>query len=256
MEKMRLLNTYVNNVTLDEAVEFLLQKIREQTPAYVVEVNVDVVVKMETDPVLRQITDNADLTLVDGQPLIWISKLYGRPLKMKVSGSDLVPTLLQAAAKEGHSVFVLGGKEDAARKAAENIKACYPGLVMAGALSPSMGFEKKPEEVAYIRETLQKVKPDILLACFGCPKQEKWVSEHYRDCASGVTLCAGATVDFLAGNIKRAPKVFSENGLEWFYRFVKEPKRLFHRYFVDDMQIFRLAWKYRNAGPEHDSDVK
>ena len=101
MEKMRLLNTYVNNVTLDEAVEFLLQKIREQTPAYVVEVNVDVVVKMETDLVLRQITDNADLTLVDGQPLIWISKLYGRPLKMKVSGSDLVPTLLQAAAKEG-----------------------------------------------------------------------------------------------------------------------------------------------------------
>lgn len=176
MEKMRLLNTYVNNVTLDEAVEFLLQKIREQTPAYVVEVNVDVVVKMETDPVLRQITDNADLTLVDGQPLIWISKLYGRPLKMKVSGSDLVPTLLQAAAKKGRSVFVLGGKEDAARKAAENIKARYPGLVMAGALSPSMGFEKKPEEVAYIRETLQKVKPDILLACFGCPKQEKWVS--------------------------------------------------------------------------------
>ena len=178
MEKMRLLNTYVNNVTLDEAVEFLLQKIREQTPAYVVEVNVDVVVKMETDLVLRQITDNADLTLVDGQPLIWISKLYGRPLKMKVSGSDLVPTLLQAAAKEGRSVFVLGGKEDAARKAAENIKARYSGLVMAGALSPSMGFEKKPEEVAYIRETLQKVKPDILLACFGCPKQEKWVSEH------------------------------------------------------------------------------
>lgn len=176
MEKMRLLNTYVNNVTLDEAVEFLLQKIREQTPAYVVEVNVDVVVKMETDLVLRQITDNADLTLVDGQPLIWISKLYGRPLKMKVSGSDLVPTLLQAAAKEGRSVFVLGGKEDAARKAAENIKARYSGLVMAGALSPSMGFEKKPEEVAYIRETLQKVKPDILLACFGCPKQEKWVS--------------------------------------------------------------------------------
>ena len=182
MEKTKLLNTYVNNVTLDEAVEFLLQKIREQTPAYVVEVNVDVVVKMETDLVLRQITDNADLTLVDGQPLIWISKLYGRPLKMKVSGSDLVPTLLQAAAKEGRSVFVLGGKEDAARKAAENIKARYSGLVMAGALSPSMGFEKKPEEVAYIRETLQKVKPDILLACFGCPKQEKWVSEHYRDC--------------------------------------------------------------------------
>ena len=220
MEKTKLLNTYVNNVTLKEAVEFLLQKIRQQTPAYVVEVNVDVVVKMEQDTVLRKITNDADLTLVDGQPLIWLAKLYGRPLKMKVSGSDLVPTLLECAAKEGRSVFVLGGKEDAAHKAAENIKARYPGLVVAGALSPSMGFEKKPEEVAYIRE-------------------------HYRDCASGVTLCAGATVDFLAGNVKRAPKVFSENGLEWFYRFVKEPKRLFRRYFVDDMQIFCLAWKYR-----------
>lgn len=245
MKKMPLLNTYVNNVTLDEAVEFLLQKIREKTQAYVVEVNVDVVVKMEQDLVLRQIADNADLTLVDGQPLMWIAKLYGRPLKMKVSGADLVPALLQAAAKEKHSVFVLGGRENAACKAAENIQASYPGLVIAGALSPSMGFEKKPEEVAQIRELLQQIKPDILLACFGCPKQEKWVSEHYRDCASGVTLCAGATVDFLAGSIKRAPKFFSDHGLEWFYRFLKEPKRLFHRYFVDDMQIFYLAWKYR-----------
>lgn len=79
---------------------------------------------------------------MDGQPLIWLAKLYGRPLKMKVSGSDLVPTLLECAAKEGRSVFVLGGKEDAAHKAAENIKARYPGLVVVGALSPSMGFEK------------------------------------------------------------------------------------------------------------------
>ena len=99
MEKTKLLNTYVNNVTLKEAVEFLLQKIRQQTPAYVVEVNVDVVVKMEQDTVLRKITNDADLTLVDGQPLIWLAKLYGRPLKMKVSGSDLVPTLLECAAK-------------------------------------------------------------------------------------------------------------------------------------------------------------
>lgn len=89
----------------------MLQKIRQQTPAYVVEVNVDVVVKMEQDTVLRKITNDADLTLVDGQPLIWLAKLYGRPLKMKVSGSDLVPTLLECAAKEGRSVFVLGGKK-------------------------------------------------------------------------------------------------------------------------------------------------
>lgn len=245
MKKTRFLNTYVNNVTMDEAVEFLLQKIREHTQAYVVEINVDVVVKMEQDRALRQIADAADLTLVDGQPLLWIAKWYGRPLKMKVSGSDLVPALLKGAAKEGRSVFVLGGKADAARKAAENIRTDYPGMVVAGARSPSMGFENRPEELAEIQAELQRVRPDILLACFGCPKQEKWVSQYYRDCGAGVTFCAGATVDFLAGNIKRAPKVLSDHGLEWLYRFFKEPKRLFHRYFVDDMQIFRLAWKYR-----------
>ena len=85
MEKIQLLNTRVSNVTLDEAVEFLLQKVQQGTPAYVVEVNVDVAVKMEKDAFLRRIADEADLTLVDGQPLVWLAKLYGRPVKMKVS---------------------------------------------------------------------------------------------------------------------------------------------------------------------------
>ena len=126
MKKTRLLNTYVNNITMDEAVDFLLQKIRKRDPAYVIEINVDVVVKMEHDPELRHISDDADLTLVDGQPLLWIARWYGRPLKMKVSGSDLVPGLLKSAAREGRSVFVLGGREDVARKAAENIQTDYP----------------------------------------------------------------------------------------------------------------------------------
>ena len=98
MKKTRLLNTYVNNITMDEAVDFLLQKIRKRDPAYVIEINVDVVVKMEHDPELRHISDDADLTLVDGQPLLWIARWYGRPLKMKVSGSDLVPALLKRGA--------------------------------------------------------------------------------------------------------------------------------------------------------------
>ena len=155
MKKTRLLNTYVNNITMDEAVDFLLQKIRKRDPAYVIEINVDVVVKMEHDPELRHISDDADLTLVDGQPLLWIARWYGRPLKMKVSGSDLVPALLKSAAREGRSVFVLGGREDVARKAAENIQTDYPNLVVAGELSPSMGFENDPEELAKIQAVLQ-----------------------------------------------------------------------------------------------------
>lgn len=247
MKKRPLLNTAVNDLTLDEAVDLLLQRVRQKAPAYVVEVNVDVVVKMEQDALLRRIAAEADLTLVDGQPLMWIAKWYGHPLKQKISGSDLVPALLQKAGAEGRSVFVLGGKGDAAARAAENLRRTCPGLVIAGAFSPSMGFEQRPEELDAIRTMLQKAAPDILLACFGCPKQEKWVYENYRVCGAGVTLCAGATVDFLAGTVRRAPRVLSDHGLEWLYRFAREPRRLFRRYFVDDMQIIHLAWKYRRG---------
>lgn len=245
MEKKRLLNTYVNDLTLNEAVDALMQCIRAKTSAYVVEVNVDVVVKMESDPELRAITNRAAFTFVDGQPLIWVAKWYRRPLKAKISGSDLVPALLQQAAREGRSVFILGGMEDTAQKAAKNVEKDYPGIVVAGALSPSWGFENKSDELAQIDRVIAAAKPDILLACFGCPKQEKWVAAHYRTAGAAVTLCAGATVDFLAGNVQRAPRFLSENGLEWFYRFTKEPKRLFRRYFVDDVKILGLVWKYR-----------
>lgn len=107
MEKQALLNTFVNNVTMDEAIAYLFQRIQKREPAYVVEINVDVVMKIERDTYLRQISDRADLTLVDGQPLMWISKFYGHPLKMKISGSDLIPELLRQA--EGrYSVFKIG----------------------------------------------------------------------------------------------------------------------------------------------------
>ena len=88
-------------------------------------------------------------------------------------------------------------------------------------------------------------KPDLLFVCFGCPKQEKWVYDNYKKYDAKVSICAGATVDFLAGNVKRAPKWMSNIGLEWFYRFLQEPKRLFKRYFIDDMKIIKLIFKYK-----------
>lgn len=245
MEKQALLNTFVNNVTMDEAIAYLFQRIQKREPAYVVEINVDVVMKIERDTYLRQISDRADLTLVDGQPLMWISKFYGHPLKMKISGSDLIPELLRQA--EGrYLVFILGGLGDSAEKASKAIKRHFPNLEIAGTCSPSWGFDRKPNEVRAINEMIAEAHPDILLACFGCPKQEKWVYENHIRAGAMVTICAGATVDFLAGNVKRAPKWMSDNGFEWLYRFFREPKRLFRRYFIDDTKIFRLIWKYRS----------
>lgn len=244
MEKQPLLNTYVNNVNMDEAIQAIEDMIASEKKSYIVAINVDVVMKIENDSYLKEITDKADMVLVDGKPLEWIAKWHKRPIKAKISGSDLVPILCERAAEKGYSIFIIGGKEGIAEKAKQNLERDLPGIRIVGTYAPPFGFEKDEKELSRINEMTSSVHPDILIACFGCPKQEKWIYENYQKYDAKVSICAGATVDFLAGNVNRAPKWMSDHGLEWFYRFLQEPKRMFKRYFVDDMKILKLIRKY------------
>lgn len=245
MEKQALLNTFINNVTMSETVEAIEQMIAADKKSYVVAINVDVVMKIEADPYLKKIVDDADMVLVDGKPLVWIYKLHGRPLKAKISGSDLVPLLCEISAKKGYSIFIIGGKDGIAAQARQRLEQKLPGIRIAGTYAPPFGFENDQEELDKINRMISEAHPDLLIACFGCPKQEKWIYENIEKYDAKVSVCAGATVDFLAGNVKRAPKWMSEHGLEWFYRFLQEPRRMFRRYFVDDMKIIGLIKKYR-----------
>lgn len=244
MEKQPLLNTYVNNLDMAEAMKAIEELIAAGKNSYIVPINVDVVMKIEADNYLKKITDYADMVLVDGKPLIWISKWHRCPVKTKVSGSDLVPLLCKNSTKTGYSIFILGGKEGIAEKAKKNLRRDYPGIKVVGTYAPPLDFEKDEKELDKINRMITNVHPDILIVCFGCPKQEKWIYENYQKYDARVSICAGATVDFLAGNINRAPKWMSEHGLEWFYRFLQEPKRMFKRYFVDDVKILKLIRKY------------
>lgn len=245
MKKQPLLNTYVNNLNMTETLDKICQMIDEKQKSYVVAVNVDVVMKIEKDEYLKKITDDADLTLVDGKPLVWIAKLHKRPVKAKISGSDLVPKVCKLAEDRGYSLFIIGGAEGIAEKAKKNLEQEYPNIKIVSTYSPPLGFEKNSIELKKINTMITEHHPDIVIACFGCPKQEKWVYENYRYYDGTVSICAGATVDFLAGKVNRAPVWMSEYGLEWLYRFVQEPRRLFKRYFVDDSKILWLVWKYR-----------
>lgn len=244
MEKQPLLNTYVNNVSMTETVHEIERMIREKKKSYIVAINVDVVLKIEHDQYLKKITDNADMVLVDGQPLVWISNWHKHPVKAKISGSDLVPKMCEVAAKKGYTMYIIGGKDGIAEKAKENLERELPDIKILGTYAPPFGFEKDQKELDKINTMITEAHPDILIACFGCPKQEKWIYENYQKYDATVSICAGATVDFLAGNIDRAPKWMSDHGLEWLYRFTKEPKRLFKRYFVDDLEILKLVRKY------------
>lgn len=245
MQKQQLLNTYVNNLTMSETIDAVEELIKSEKKSYVVAINVDVVIKIENDPYLKKIVDNADMVLVDGKPLVWISNFYGKPLKAKISGSDLVPLLCEEASKKQYSIFIIGGKEGVAEQAKQNLEKRLPGIRIVGTYAPTYGFEKNDAELNKINTLISEAKPHLLIACFGCPKQEKWIFENISKYDAKVSICAGATVDFLAGNIKRAPRWMSEHGLEWLYRFLQEPKRMFKRYFIDDMKIFRLILKYK-----------
>ena len=140
--------------------------------------------------------------------------------------------------------FILGGKDGVAEQAKQKLEEKHPGIKVVGTYAPPVGFEKDEAELEKTNAVISQASPDLLIACLGCPKQEKFIYENIEKYDARVSVCAGATVDFLAGNVKRAPKWMSDHGLEWFYRFTQEPKRLFKRYFVDDVKILGLAFKY------------
>lgn len=245
MEKQALLNTYVNNVDMSETICAIEEMIASKNKSYIVAINVDVVMKIENDSYLKKIVDDADMVLVDGKPLVWISKIHKRPVKAKISGSDLVPELCKVAQKKKYTIFIIGGKDGIAEKAKANLEKKLPDIEIVGVYAPPFGFEKNQDELDRINAMISDVHPDLLIACFGCPKQEKWIYENIDKYDAKVTICAGATVDFLAGNVKRAPRWMSDHGLEWFYRLLQEPKRMFKRYLIDDVKILRLVRKYK-----------
>lgn len=245
--RMDFLNTRVDNLTMEEALVKTQKLIEEHKTAYVVTPNVDHIVVMEKDEEFAKLYREADLVLTDGKPLIWISKLYGTPIKEKISGSDFFPELCGLAAQKGYSVFILGAAEGVAAKAAANLQAKYPGLQIAGTYSPPFAFEDDPQELEKIETMIRTAKPTILAVSLGSPKGEKFIYRHKDAYGVPLAISIGATIDFEAGNVKRAPKWMSDHGLEWLYRVTKEPKRLAKRYIVDAVEILPIAWKYRKG---------
>lgn len=247
MSRMKFLNTYIDNLTMEETVLRIDEMIKSKKNSYVVTPNVDHIVKLEKDEEFKKVYSEADLIVTDGMPLIWISKLLKTPIKEKVSGSDLFPKVCELAAEKNYTLFLLGAATGVAEKAAKNLCERYEGLKVVGVYSPSYGFEKNEKEVNEIISIINECKPDILAVGLGAPKQEKFIYRYREQLGVPISLAIGATIDFEAGNIKRAPKWMQKSGLEWFYRLCKEPKRMFKRYIVDDIKILKIAFKYRKV---------
>ncbi len=245
MSRMKFMNTEIDNLTMDEVLQRIEELILKRENAYVVTPNVDHIIQLERGGELVEAYKHADLILTDGKPLIWIAKWYGTPIKEKISGSDLFPQLCALAAMKGFRMFFLGAAEGVADKAAENLSKKYNGLQVVGTYSPPKGFENDEAEMEKIRSMIKNVHPHILIVALGCPKQESFIYRNREELGVPLSLGLGASLDFEAGNIKRAPKWMADHGLEWLYRITQDPKRLAKRYLVDDTKILGLAIKYK-----------
>lgn len=245
MARLKFMNTEIDNLTMDEALDRIDELILENRNAYVVTPNVDHIVQLERGGPLTEVYKNADLILTDGKPLIWISKWYGTPIKEKISGSDLFPRICALAARKGYKMFFLGAAEGVASKAAQNLEKRFSGLKVVGTYSPPLGFEDDKAETEKIIKSIKASEPHILIVGLGCPKQELFILHYKDELGVPLSLGLGASLDFEAGHIKRAPKWMADHGLEWIYRIFQDPKRLAKRYLVDDRKIFRLAIKYK-----------
>jgi exopolysaccharide biosynthesis WecB/TagA/CpsF family protein len=238
-KQVRLMNVPFDVVTMSQTLDRIGGMISTKKPHYLATANVDFLVQSRSDIELRNILDEAHLVVCDGTPLIWLSKLLRRALPERVAGSDLVPRLLERAECEGWRVFFLGGEPRALTLAVQNVEAKHPNIQIAGAFSPPFApLDRMDHET--ICQHVREARPDLLLVSFGCPKQEKWIARNYAALGVPVSIGVGATIDFLAGTVKRAPRWMQIVGMEWIFRLAQEPRRLLKRY-ATDLVVFSIG---------------
>lgn len=239
-----------DHVTVDETIARIDAMIASRRPHYLVTANVDFLIQAHRDVELRRILLEADLVLCDGTPLLWASRWLGNALPERVAGSDLAPALIRSAAEKGQRLFFLGAAPGVAAEAEAKLKQQYPTLNIVGTYAPPFSHLLEMDHTE-ITNRIKAANPDILLVSFGCPKQEKWIAMHHRALGVPVAIGVGATLDFLAGRVKRAPGWMRRTGTEWCYRLLQEPRRLYRRYandLVHFLPTLATQWCRLNGG--------
>lgn len=226
--KSDILGVLVDDITPEETLEKIEQFVQSGRRHYIVTPNPEIVMEAQKDGEFREILNSADIAIPDGTGLIFASRLSGRPLRKRTTGSDLTWKVAELAEEKGYSLYLLGGEiEGVATKAAEKLKDKFPGLKISGAEEGGKISRQGEAEDKGISGRINEAGPDILLVAFGAPRQEKWIYKNLPDLDSvKVAIGIGGTFDFIAGKAKRAPKAFRSLGLEWLWRLITQPQRI------------------------------
>lgn len=220
-KKVKILNVAIDAVTNKEALEIAAGYIESHSTKKIYTPNPEIVMMAQTNDSIMRLLNEGDLVVPDGIGLIVASKLKKLELKERVAGVDLVDNILGFCAKEKKSFFILGGKPGIAELACEKIKELHLGVEVAGFYH---GYFKDNEEEMIINK-INNVEPDVVFVCLGAPRQEIWIDKHHKEINCKLIMGVGGSVDIYAGTVKRAPLIFQNLGLEWFYRLIKEPWR-------------------------------
>ena len=182
---------------------------------------------------LREVYNTSDMNLADGVPLVWASRFLNNPIKERVTGLDVLPELARIGNEESYRFFLLGAKDGVAEKLSIFLKTKYPHLNIVGYYSPPFTAKFSDEENQKMVSMINATKPNVLWVSLTAPKQDFWIREHFHKLDVNIAIGVGGAFEVTAGLIKRAPRWMQRYGLEWFYRFIQEPRRLFRRYLIE-----------------------
>lgn len=239
---------------MDEAVQFVAARLQKEggVPSVIATVNAQFVCIANGVQRFANFISNADLVVADGASVVAASRMLGKPLPERVAGVDLVKRMCAAVAKTGHSVYLLGGRPEAAAKAEQTLYQWFPKLRIAGIDCPKFGFNEDPVANAEALERIRKAFPDILFVALGAPKQEFWIEENFAELPTKVVIGVGGSFDMLTGIVRRAPVWVQRIGMEWAFRFLQEPGRLWKRYLIGNLRFLQIvAWQRMTQGAAH-----
>jgi N-acetylglucosaminyldiphosphoundecaprenol N-acetyl-beta-D-mannosaminyltransferase len=244
--RIRLFGLWIDALTMEQTLDAIEGLIAAGGVHQHVVVNVAKVVAADRDPALRAIINACDLVNADGQPIVWAARLLGRPLPERVAGIDLMIALLGRAAAAGHAVYLLGARPDVVEAVAGRARREHPGLRIVGARD---GYWRPREEPGVV-ETISVAKPAILFVAMSSPRKEQFLAQWKEAIGAPFVMGVGGSFDVYAGLVRRAPRWMQRTGLEWLFRLLQEPRRMWRRYLGDLPRFAVLLVREARRRPE------
>jgi N-acetylglucosaminyldiphosphoundecaprenol N-acetyl-beta-D-mannosaminyltransferase len=236
MPKVRFLNADYDPLTLSQTVDAIFHHVEAGPHGWLCTVNVAILMMMRSDPRLQSFVDRAALVVADGQPIVWCAPWFGQELPERVTGVDLVETICEPAARLGKRIYLLGATAEVVETLARRLRECHPTL----SVEFADGYFTK-DQSAQRADVIRAAGTDILFVAMGVPRQEVFIDEQWDRLGVRMAIGVGGSFDVLAGLRARAPSWVQRIGMEWFFRLIQEPRRLFVRYLVTNIQFVWLV---------------